>query len=307
MPLLSSLQHLGVAKETVWGTGVVPAKYIPVTKVKPLDLRENVKDEAKRGVPSKTFGVIQTTQKGTIDIDTYLYCDEIGYFLLNLLGKDVVTGTGPYNHKFSLDATPTGTKSLSLQHFDGLNERQFAGAVIDEVKIKGDAAGIITVSVKVQGKLGVVVGTTTASIAPGLKPLVGANASLTVDTIANTNLFGFDITIKRDNRLVFGANTSPAPTKAVQGVVEVSGKLTFDIEDTTEYGKFDGGTHAIVLTLGGVATANAKITIPQLVVDKSSRDDGQSNLRVDWDFTAIYDVATTTPITVELNNSTVAY
>jgi hypothetical protein len=305
MPLQTALQHLGVAKETTWGTGVVPAKYIPVNDVKFENVWDSVDDDAKRGNLTGVYNVVRTTKKSTLDIDTNFYTNELGYYFLALFGKDTVSGTSPYTHKFQVDPT---ARSLTQQFFDGMDEQQFAGCVVDEINVKGDAEGIITVSIKTQGKFGSTVTTTTATIDTTIKPLVGAFASLTIDAGANTNLFSFDITFKRNNKLIFGANNSADPTKVVQGTISTEFKLLFDVENSAEYTKFtDGLAHVYVLTLGGSANSNAKITITAGHVKKSTRDNGEEDLRVELEGIGVYNTTDAGPCVVEVTNTTATY
>lgn len=305
MPKLTGNQYLGFAKETAWGTGVVPTVWMPFDKAKGEEVVDSKKDEGKRAVLSKVFNTYPTTKKSSFDIDANFYPNELGFFLLSILGKDTVTGVSPYVHKFQEDAAQ---KSLTVQHFNGSDERRYAGMIVDEFSVKGDAEGVLTSSVKLQGKFPTVVTASTPTFGAALAPVVGAFCSCTIDAVANTNLFGFEVSIKRNNKLIFGANTTQDPTKAVQGTIEISGKLTFDVEDSAEMAKYEAQTsHVLVLTLGNTANNKAKITMSNVWIDKASFDDGQENLRVDWEFTAMYNTTDAGAVVFELTNTTVSY
>lgn len=222
----------------------------------------------------------------------------------HLSGAAVAKVVAPFTSTFTADSAQ---KSLTLQHYDGVVERQFAGCIVDEVNIKGDAEGIVKVSVKMQSKLGTTVATTTATIDATIKPLVGTMASLVVDAAANTSLFGFDFTFKRESKLIYGASNSQAPTKAVQGRISAEGKVTFDVVDGTEYGKFDGGTHTLALTLNGTASNSAVITFSNLFVEKASKDFGGEAQRVDWDFVGAYSTTDAGPCKLAITNSTASH
>lgn len=305
MSVRSAEQHLGVARETTWGTGVVPAKYLAFDEYQPEDEIKTVVDNAKRGHLTKDYNVIRTTHRSMHDLEMPLYTNEIGYFLLGLFGGVTVSGVNPYTHVFKVGTT---ARSLTLQHYDGYEETQYAGCVVDEVTIKGDADGIITVSVKLQGKKGTVVSTTTATIDTAIKPLVGTFASFTLDAVANTNLFGWEVSFKRSNKLHFGASNSQNPTKVTQGEIEATFKLTFDIEDDTEYDAFtDQASHTLVLTFNGTASSSMVITFTAAHFEKASRDDGQENLRVDVEGRGVYNSTDGGPCQVSLTNTTASY
>jgi hypothetical protein len=305
LPKQTQLAFLGFSKESTWGTGVAPSTYAPFNSFKWEPKLETVVDNGKRGNISKDYAEYPTTKSATLDLEMNMYPNEIGQFLLAVLGSDTVSGTGPYTHAFKAAST---ARSMTIDHFNGSDQRRYTGMVIDEVTIKGDAEGVLTFSVKAQGKYPTVISTTTPTIAASISPIVGAFCSLTVGGSANTNLFGFEITIKRSNKLVFGANTTQDPTKVVQGSLEVTGKLTFDVEDNTEFSQFEAQTtRTIVLTLGNTANNKATVTLTSAYIENASFDDGQEDLRVDWTFRGLYNATDAGPCVVSVVNTTASY
>ncbi|MDI3341279.1 MAG: hypothetical protein QJR03_12190, partial [Sphaerobacter sp.] len=102
MPLLTSLTHLGIGKETTWGTPVAASKWMPVKNPKPEDVAAWVDDVGLRGVPSQTFAKYLNRMSSTYEFDGDFFPDVPPYLLLGILGNDTVTGTGPYTHTFAL-------------------------------------------------------------------------------------------------------------------------------------------------------------------------------------------------------------
>lgn len=305
MPVQSARQHLGVARETTWGTGVTPTKYIPFDSFKAEEEIGNVVDNGKRGHLTADYNVIRTTKKATLDLESMLYVNEIGHFLSCVLSDVATTGSGPYVHTFKVGNT---SRSLTVQHFNGYAENQYAGCLVDELTIKGDAEGVVTYTIKMQGKMATTVVTTSPTISAASKPLVGAFASLTVDGSPNTNLFGFEISLKRSNKLIFGANNTQDPTKAVQGTIEATFKLTFDVENGEEYAKYtDQGAHTFALALNGATDSKLTFTFSAAHVEKASHDDGDENVRVDWEGRGVYSVTDGGPCKIELTNTTATY
>jgi hypothetical protein len=305
MPKLNQLAYLGFAKETTWGTGVAPTVWYPFDSAKPDNVTNTVVDNGKRGHITKDYAVIPTTKSATIDVEGNLYTNEIGHILNALLTTRATSGTSPYTHVFKASETQ---RSLTFQHFNGSDERQYAGFVIDELTLKGDAEGIVTVSWKAQGKSGSIVANSTPAISSTLSEITGVNCSLTIDAAANTNLFGFEITIKRENKLIFGANATQNPSKAAQGAVEVTGKLTFDVEGNTEYAMYDAQAYkTLVLTLGTSASNSLVVTMTRAFIEKASFDDGDVSLRVDWEVRGTYNATDAGPVAVTLKNTTTTY
>lgn len=302
MPKLTAIQHLGFAKETTWGTPVAPTRYMPFNEFSAEEELGTVVDESRRGNITKDYGVIPTTLKSNLELSMFLYPDIVGVLFKNMLPNVTTTGTGPYVHTLKAGTTQS---SLTFQHFNGADERQYAGVILDEITISGETTSPIEISVTGQGKSGQVVATTTPTIETTLMPITGAMATLKVDTVANANLASFEITIARENRLIYGASATQEPTKAVQGRVEVTGSLSFEIEDATEYEKFKAQQYVnLELTIDGGASNKIKLTMPRAFIETASWDDGEESLKVDWEFRAVYEATAAGPIVVELTNST---
>jgi hypothetical protein len=97
----SERRSLGIAKELVAGTGVMPASTIPVKGFVPEDKPIWLPDESLRSAMAKTYGLIQGPYVADITIESSpVYGDQIGHILYNVLGDYVNSGT---------TATPTTT------------------------------------------------------------------------------------------------------------------------------------------------------------------------------------------------------
>lgn len=305
MPKLTQLQHLGLAKETTWGTPVAPTVYFPFDSASADETLNTVVDNGKRGHITKDYGVIPTTMSSALEVEGHLYTNEIGHVLKSLLSSVTTSGTSPYTHVFKASDAQA---SLTAQFFDGVEETQYAGLVVDELTISGDAEGVVTVSWSAQGKSGTVVAKSTPAISATLASIAGSFCTLTVGGSANTNLFGFEITIARENKLIYGASASQDPTKAAQGSVEVTGSFTFDVENADEFDAFrDQDYVALVLTIGNNASNQAIVTMSRAFIESASKDDGEVNARVDWEVRGTYNATDAGPVAVELKNTTASY
>jgi hypothetical protein len=309
MAKLSALGYLGIAKEVTFGTSVAPVVFIPYDSIKNEDEIGKSIDEGRRGVMTKEFAAWQTTRKSKVEIESLAYPDTLGYFLLGVLGKDTVTGSAaPYSHKFQvLDGNANSFTLSDYNVVAGTNERRYPGAILDEVGIKFDDVGNMKVSAKFQSKIS----TLTAKSTPTqnvLKPFAGWMATLTLGGSVNADLLGGDVTIKRANQLIYGGQATQDPTKYITGRIEMSGKLTFDIDDESEWLNFSNGTQPS-LSITFNVDANTSLTIQCSKVDFSKATIDRSNefVRLDVDFKALYNTVDAGLATITLKNAVASY
>jgi hypothetical protein len=306
MPKLTALGHIGLAFETAYGTPSAPVVWIPYTSVKTEDDIKKVVDDGKRAVLSKDFAVYNATQSGKVDIDFLAYPETLGYFLKAILGQDTVTGVAaPYTHTFKVVNT-LGT-SMTLQNFDGNDERQYAGSVIEEIQLKFDAETAITVTTKFMTQLGKVV-TQTEPTFNVSNPFMGYTLAAKLNGVANANVVGGEITIKRETKLLFMAANTKDPSKFSHARIEIDGKLTFDIEDATEYTLFTAGTQ-VPIDLNFTLDANHSLDVSfgNVDISKATKDETQEFVRVDLSFKSLFNATDAGNTTIVLKNSVATY
>lgn len=306
MPKLSATQFVGFGKETTWGTVAATFKYIPINSFKVEEEIKKVVDEGRRANLTKDFAVYNGPRSAKFDMDTYLYTNEVGYMLQGLMGAPTTTGTGTYSHTFKLASTQP--PSLSINDFNGISTRQSTGVLIDEISIKFSEDKMVEVSTKGQMKPSAIITTPTPTFGT-VDPVHGVTTTFTLAGSANTNLVGATITMKREVKMLHGADGTQNPTKGVSGRLEVTGKVTFDVEDESEYLNFINQTNpALVFTFNG-ATANNKmvVTLSKVDITKANVDRSQEWVRVDMDFRALYNVTDAGPVSIVLSNTTTSY
>lgn len=303
MPI-SALGYAGLAKESVWGTPVAANKWMPVKDHKFEEDIKTILDEGKRGIAAKDFGLYQGTKLATLEQGGDFYPDVPPNFLLGIMGSVATTGVGPYTHTFSLGATQP---SLTVHDYDGLTERQFAGCLVDEFSMKfATDEGALSWSAKMKGKSPTSIAKSTPTFGT-LNPILGWQASLNLNSIANTNLLGFELTCKRETKPVFGANNSQAPSKIHPGVLEVTGKISFDMAATTEYDLFGNNTQpplALTLTSGANILV---ITMTKCAFEKANVDQGKEFVQVDASIRGIWNTTDSGPVKFAVTNSVVSY
>jgi hypothetical protein len=309
MAKLSALGYLGIAKETTFGTAVAPTVFIPYDSIKNEDEIKKTVDEGRRGVLTKEFAIYNTTRHTKIDVESIAYPDTLGYFLLGILGKDTVTGAAnPYTHKFQvLDSNAPSWTLSDYNVVSGTNERRYPGAIIDELDIKFDDDGVLKVSAKFQSKISTLVAKSTPTQTV-TKPFMGWMASLQLGGVSNVNMLGGDISIKRANELVFAGNNTQDPTKYITGRIEMSGKLTFDVDDESEWLNYANGTQpALDITFAIDANTSLNIHASKIDISKAVVDRGSEFVRVDMDFKALYNVTDAGLAAITLKNAVASY
>jgi hypothetical protein len=249
MPLQSSLIHLGLAKETTQGTPVAPTVWIPVdNNVKAQDDIKWIEDKGVRGAPVSPVNLYQGPMSSSFQADAMFYPDVTAHWIMALLGMDTVTGSvSPYTHTFTL--AQSQPPSYTLSFFNGYNERQYPGSMIEELGLKWAIDGALMASSKWVGWPSVV-GTTSTPAFGTVNPFLAWEASLMIGGSVNPRLIGFDWSGKRKGSTQWAANNTQKPAFTFVGPLEVSGKLTFAIQDDTELLYMLNNTQpSVVLTL----------------------------------------------------------
>lgn len=296
----------GIAKETTWGTAVMPTYYVPFKDVKPEDTIDYVKDQGIRGALATTYNVMTGVESSTLELDGEVFPDSIGLIALSMLGSDTVTGTGPYTHTMKLNRTGQ-PPSLTHSYYDGTSMRQFAGSVGEEFNIKWADNAALEYTYKCQGKASAVATTQTPTLTT-TQPFVGWVFSCTLGGSANINLVGFDFTIKRKLYVQHSANNSNQPTNVIATTLEATGKATFDKADDTELNMFlnntqpsfvitgtqSGGTSALTITMTKCAFLKDAIT-------------GKEVVQGEVEFEGIDNTTDGGPVSIKLVNSVATY
>ncbi len=298
------LSHLGLAKEVTWGTAVAAAKWLPIKDFKPVDEIKYPLDQGKRGIAALDFGAYQGTRLGNLDYGGDFFPDVPPYFLLGVLGKDTVTGVGPYTHAFQLDPAPP---SFSISDYYGV-ERQWAGARVSELGLKfATDTGMLEYGVKMLSKASAIVTTTTPTIGT-TAPFLGWQAAFSVaGTGVVGRLLAYEVTFKRILKEIFGANNSQDPSAIYVGGLEVTGKLTVDMPDDNEllhYLNNDQPAIQVVLTSG---TNTITILMTKCAFEKATIDRGQEFVRLDAQIRGLYNTTDAGPAKVTVVNSVATY
>ena len=127
----AQLAHIGLGKETTWGTGVPPTLFISGSKDVNIEIAR-MRIEGPHATPAqlKSDAGRKSVRGGMSGIPGYT--DAIGHLLRALLGDPSTSGTGPYTHVFDAANGPADRKyarpPYSLQWTaDGVTRRYVGG------------------------------------------------------------------------------------------------------------------------------------------------------------------------------------
>lgn len=301
------LTWLGLAKESSFGTAVNPTYYVPFSDVKPEDVIDAIKDQGIRGAMALTYNVIQGVKHSTMDVGGEVYPDNFGLMLLAIMGKDTVTGSGTYTHDFQLSRTAQ-PPSLTHSYYDGTNVRQFSGHIAEELDIKWASNAALEFNLKTQGKSSTILGSSLTPSPTVVLPFSGWQFSATLGGVANLNMVGFDIALKRKLYVQHAANNSQDPSAVIAGGLEVTGKATFDKADDTELNVFLDNTQPSLVITGIQASTGAQIIINMgkcaFLKDQIS---GKEVVQGDVEYEAIDNENNLGPVAISLLNSVASY
>lgn len=300
MPLQSSLLHLGLAKETKQGTAVAPTTWFPVeNNIKNEDINHWIEDKGLMGAPVDPIAQYSGPQYSEVDFDAMFYPIGLGNVLMALLGTDTMTGSAtPYSHVFSLAQAQPPSYTLSV--YNGFNERQYPGSMIDELQLKYATDGALTATTKWVGFPSSVLSTPSTPSLNNVDPFLGWQSSLQIAGAANTQLIGFDLTAKRGAKAQNTSDGKQQPNFVYAGPLSVDGKLTFAIKDDTELQYLLSNTQpTVTLTLTASSGDSLAIQMSKCAFSKTTPSYSKEWVEVDYDIKAMpnsTDAGTSGPI-----------
>ena len=241
--------YLGIAKEVTKGTPVSATDFIPVTKdsLKPVDIVDPLYDTGLRGSNVLNYNYIQGRTRSTFDFGGAVFADTIGYAIAGLLGEVATTGgSAPYTHDITLlnsltSGTDTQPISYTLTDFYAVDVRQYPGCQFHDFSLKFNADGMLEYDAKSTGWQSV----TTSDPSPSFSTLLPTpvwRGSVSVNgTPVATGMTG-NIDMKRPVTPIYGIATTQNPYQVFLGPLEVTGKITFVMENDSQLLNFLNNT-----------------------------------------------------------------
>lgn len=319
MPI-GQLAHIGLGKETAWGTPVAASDYLEFVSESITHEIEQLELESIKSILDELPSIpgLETFQ-GDIAFD--VRPQSVGYILHSLLGTPVTTGTSPYDHVF----TPRSSQFSSdcfLQPYtfeifrDTTNAFQYAGAVVNQLQLQfGVDQKILRAVASIIAKDVALIAETTPSF-ESADPFTwdeavikfAADVSGLTGASANNNLESFNMTINNNCEGIPLLNNTRKIGK-IKPTGRRSIELGFTIEaDEDEYNNFKNQTYQAMQIEFTSGTDKLKIVLPKVKqVSHPLGVGGAGRITVEVGGRAFYDATEQKSVEITLTNSKSSY
>jgi hypothetical protein len=233
--------YLGIAKEATRGTAVAPTDFIPVMKdsLKPVDIVDPLYDTGLRGSNALNYNYIPGRTRSTVDFGGAVFADTVGYGIAGLLGSVATVGaSAPYTHTISLFNSLTSNVdvqpiSYTLTDFYAVDVRSYPGCQFSDFSLKFNADGMLEYDTKTTGFQSELVADPTPTFSTVLPTPVWRGTVSIGGTAVSTAMTG-NIDMKRPATPIYGISNTQDPYQVFLGPLEVTGKITFVMEDDSQ-------------------------------------------------------------------------
>jgi hypothetical protein len=289
--------YLGIAKEATRGTAVAPTDFIPVMKdsLKPVDIVDPLYDTGLRGSNALNYNYIPGRTRSTVDFGGAVFADTVGYGIAGLLGSVATTGvTAPYTHTISLfnslasggDVQPI---SYTMTDFYAVDVRSYPGCQFSDFSLKFNADGMLEYDAKSTGWASETVSDPTPTFSTLLPTPVWRGTVSIAGTPVSTAMTG-NIDMKRPATPIYGISNTQDPYQVFLGPLEVTGKITFVMEDDSQLLNFlNNSQPALVFNWNygsGASEVQIQATLTKGAYTTGVIERGEDFVQVSVDFNA---------------------
>jgi len=286
--------YLGIAKEATKGTIVAPTDFIPVAKdnIKPVDVVDPLYDTGLRGSNVVNYNYLQGRTRSTFDFGGAVFADTVGYAIAGLLGSVATSGvSAPYTHTISLKNSLTSGAddqpiSYTLTDFYAADVRSYPGCQFSDFSLKFNADGMLEYDTKTTGWQSSAVSDPTPTFSTVLPTQVW-RGTVSIGGSAVSNSMTGNIDMARSVTPVYGISATQNPYNIFLGPLEVTGKITFIMEDDTELTRYlNNSQPAIVLNWAygaGAAAVQLQATITKGAYTAAVIERGEDFVQVSID------------------------
>ena len=289
--------YLGIAKEATRGTAVAPTDFIPVMKdaLKPVDIVDPLYDTGLRGSNALNYNYIPGRTRSTVDYGGAVFADTVGYAIAGVLGSVTTTGaSAPFTHTISLfnsiavggDVQPI---SYTLTDFYAVDVRSYPGCQFSDFSLKFNADGMLEYDAKTTGFLSEVVATPNPSFSTILPTPVWRGTVSIGGSAVSTAMTG-NIDMKRPATPIYGISNTQDPYQVFLGPLEVTGKITFVMDNDSELLNFlNNSQPALVFNWAygaGASAVQIQATLTKGAYTTGVIERGEDFVQVSVDFNA---------------------
>lgn len=318
---IGRLIKVGIGKETVRGTAVVPTYWLDLINTTVEDKFDHVTDDDSIGVIEDAKGLKVTKKFATGDVSGKVSDKSMGLFLLSTLGtvSSAVKETTAYNHTFSINQSAQH-QSLTIEAKNPNEQLAFPNAVITDLELKAQLGKYIEFKAGLMAKPGAAAVSTPAYTAE--------NSFIAKDISVKfaTNLAGLtaasaikvkSLTLKIDKNVesddVLGSIT---PDDFLNKHIGINGSIELIYDDTTYKALALAGTQKAMridmlnsdTTIGATSNPELKIDLAKVNFTEWSRTGAANDVvKQTLNFKAFYSMTDSQMVSVVLTNTAVSY
>lgn len=272
--------YLGIAKEATKGTPVAATDFIPVAKdaLKPVDIIDPLYDQGLRGSNVLNYNYIQGRTRSTFDFGGAVFADTIGYSLAGIMGAVATTGaSAPYTHTISLFNSTTSNVdvqpiSYTLTDFYAVDVRQYPGCQFSDFSLRFNADGMLEYDSKSTGWQSVTIADPTPSFST-LLPTPVWRGTVSIGGSAVSTAMSGNIDMTRPVTPIYGISNTQNPYNVFLGPLEVTGKITFVMENDSQLLNFLNNSQPAIVLNWNYGTGSNEVQI-QATITKGAYTTG---------------------------------
>lgn len=232
--------NVGLAKETVRGTAVAAAHWMPKTAVAFFDRTNKIHSEMNYGTIGDGAQAYKTNEWAEGTIETELNDRAFGLILLAAFGTLVTTGPSDsaYTHTYSLQ-NDNQHDSLTITLADPDRTDQYALGMLNSLEFNVAPDEVVTVVADFMARTGRSVAAASPSYATAFNKFLGRHASVKIASVVGGLAAATALTLK-SLKLTINKNTvqnnvlgTVWPDDILNRKFEITGEIELDLEDQT--------------------------------------------------------------------------
>lgn len=308
MPLLSRLSYVMLQKEGTQGTAASSGNsyFIPVQDAQGEELPHYVNDDSLANNASLIRGVYQGERDSTFTYNGFLYPEIVGPHLVACGFADTLSAST--THTFKVPAAGTQPPSYTINDYDVVANRKWAGMVMDQLDWTFDARGGVKQTTKWLGWTSASSASSTPAW-PTTVPFLGWQTAVSVGGVSTTRFLSAGVTIKRSTEVIHTLGNTQNPYNVFAGPVEANLKIQAIVENYTEWNQLINNTQpSIVLTASSVSGSSSLLTITSTSTawTKATISRKGKYLVLDAEITGIQNATDVGPMGVVITNASAA-
>jgi hypothetical protein len=305
--------HVGVGKESSWGTAVAATKYVEaLSESLALSIdRFDIKNIAGLYTEADDMSGLRRIA-GNIVFP--VFPEVAGIFLRGIFGNPTVTVISSGNLHTNVFKTPTAdfaagvpAAPLSIEIFrDVTSSMQYAGSVISGLSVSVQPNQELRATASIVAKSTSVISKTTPTfVSSPVEPFNFAQASLSLGGSATAQIEALTINVDQQLEGVAALNASTAIAKIRRRGPQMVGMSgTIDFNDLTEYTNFVNQTEQALSVNFRSNSFNLLIELPRVVYTAfPAQIGGKERLTVNFDGKARYHTGSATAIAYTLTTT----